>query len=71
VRYVCFISLAVISFNSYSIEIENFRSGLMCGTNKVDMGWVCFEQEEILISGQSSCESMGEEFQVYMVRIFI
>jgi len=35
----------------------------MCGTNKVDMGWVCFEQEEILISGQSSCESMGEEFK--------
>ena len=35
----------------------------MCGINKTDMGWVCFEREEILVSGQSSCVSMGEEFK--------
>ena len=46
-----------------SIEIENFKSGLMCGINKDDMGWVCFEQEEIKITGQSSCLSNGEEFK--------
>jgi len=62
-RYIIFIALLMISAHSYSIEIKNFKSGLMCGINKKDMGWVCFEKDEILISGQSSCVSMGEEFK--------
>ena len=50
-----------ISIPAQSIEIENFKSGLMCGINKDDMGWVCFEQEDIKITGQSSCVSNGQE----------
>lgn len=53
----------VISIPAFSIEISNFKSGLMCGINKSDMGWVCFEQEEIQITGQSSCVSGGKEFK--------
>ena len=52
-----------ISIPAQSIEIENFKSGLMCGINKDDMGWVCFEQEEIKITGQSSCVSNGQEYK--------
>jgi hypothetical protein len=52
-----------ISIPAQSIEIENFKSGLMCGINKDDMGWVCFEQEEIKITGQSSCVSNGQELK--------
>jgi hypothetical protein len=52
-----------ITFNSYGIEIDDFKSGLMCGINKNDMGRVCFEREEILITGQSSCASLGKEYK--------
>lgn len=52
-----------MSMSAHSIEIENFKSGLMCGINKDDMGWVCFEQEEIQITGQSSCVSGDREFK--------
>jgi hypothetical protein len=52
-----------VSISAHSIEIENFKSGLMCGINKDDMGWVCFEQEEIQITGQSSCISGDKEFK--------
>ncbi len=62
-KYFSFIVLLLISSNSHSVDIENFKSGLMCGINKKDMGWVCFEREEILVTGQSSCESSGEEFK--------
>ncbi|WP_444957792.1 hypothetical protein [Microbulbifer sp. ZKSA002] len=55
--------LAFISIPIQAIEISNFKSGLMCGINKDDMGWVCFAQEEIKITGQSSCISNGNEFK--------
>ncbi len=63
VKYFGFVIFLLFSSGSQSIEIDNFKSGLMCGINKNDMGWVCFEREEILITGQSSCESAGEEFK--------
>lgn len=50
------ILIAILLFFSLSvsaIEISDFKSGLMCGINKDDMGWVCFEQEEINVTGQS------------------
>lgn len=62
-RNILLILFAMISAHSSAIDISNFKSGLMCGINKQDMGWVCFEEDEILISGQSSCVSMGEEFK--------
>lgn len=52
-----------VSIPTQSIEVKNFKSGLMCGINKDDMGWVCFEQEEIKVTGQSSCLSNGKEFK--------
>ena len=48
------------ALNASAIEITNFKSGLMCGINKDDMGWVCFEQEDILVTGQSSCVAKGK-----------
>jgi len=51
--------LFIFATNAYSLEISDFKSGLMCGINKDEMGWVCFEQENILITGQSSCSSQG------------
>jgi len=62
-RVIVLFLVIYISAPARSIEIENFKSGLMCGINKDEMGWVCFEQEEIKISGQSSCLSNGEEFK--------
>ncbi|MDH5631289.1 MAG: hypothetical protein OEY96_14155 [Gammaproteobacteria bacterium] len=55
--------LILISSITHSVEIENFKSGLMCGSDKDYLGWVCFEQKEILISGQSNCVSAGELFK--------
>ena len=60
--FILFLTL-LFSLSAQTIEIENFKSGLMCGINKDDMGWVCFEQEEIKITGQSSCVSNNEEFK--------
>jgi hypothetical protein len=46
-----------------ALEISNFKSGQMCGINKDDMGWVCFESEEIYVTGQSSCQSQDRIFK--------
>lgn len=62
-RSIAVVVLLTLSGYSNSVDIKNFKSGLMCGINKDDMGWVCFEGEEVLVSGQSSCSSMGEEFK--------
>ncbi|WP_444893961.1 hypothetical protein ACJJIE_06255 [Microbulbifer sp. TRSA001] len=62
-KNLLFCLLAFISIPIQAIEISNFKSGLMCGINKDDMGWVCFAQEEIKITGQSSCISNGNEYK--------
>jgi len=62
-KLTIFITLLFSVFNVKAIEINNFKSGLMCGANKEDLGWICFEQEEILITGQSSCLSSNKEYK--------
>ena len=59
-RFILIIMLSILPLDSSAIEIQNFKSGLMCGINKDEMGWVCFEQEEINVTGQSTCLS-GED----------
>ena len=49
----------VFSSSAMSGEVLNFKAGLMCGINKDDLGWVCFEQKKIPITGQSSCIANG------------
>lgn len=46
-----------------ALEIYDFKSGLMCGTNKNDIGRVCFEGKRILITGQSTCDSGGVTYK--------
>ena len=55
--------LCSLSLGLSALEISDFKSGLMCGINKDDMGWVCFEQREIKITGQSSCVSQNNQFK--------
>ncbi len=52
--------IVLLSANVLGLEISDFKSGLMCGINKDDMGWVCFESEDIYVTGQSSCQSQSE-----------
>lgn len=55
------VSLIVLfSANVSGLDISDFKSGHMCGINKDDMGWVCFESEDIYVTGQSSCQSQSE-----------
>lgn len=52
---------------SQAIEIENFKSGLVCpykpdNNNKLQAsGWICFETEAVYITGQSRCTFDGKE----------
>jgi hypothetical protein len=62
-KLLALILLCFISTNLSALEISDFKSGLMCGINKDDMGWVCFDQREIQITGQSSCVSQGKQFK--------
>lgn len=55
VKFIVFLFLSCVGFQAYGLEISNFKSGPMCGINMDDMGWVCFEDEEIHVTGQSSC----------------
>jgi len=41
-------------------RIENFRAGLNC-SDHVRIGWICFETEEILVTGQDRCTYDKEE----------
>lgn len=50
----------LLSASVSGLEISDFKSGHMCGINKDDMGWVCFESEDIYVTGQSSCQSQNE-----------
>lgn len=59
-KIVVFLFLAFLGTQVDALEISNFKSGPMCGINMDDMGWVCFEDEEIHVTGQSSCWSQGE-----------
>ena len=55
------ITMLLTAVDASALEITDFKSGLMCGINKDDMGWVCFEEERIPITGQSSCVSQGQD----------
>jgi hypothetical protein len=59
-KYLVLLIIVFFSFSSSAIEISDFKSGLMCGINKDELGWVCFEQEDIKITGQSSCIANGK-----------
>lgn len=52
--------LCCLSLDANSIEISNFKAGLMCGINKDTEGRVCFVQRDIQITGQSSCIANGQ-----------
>lgn len=43
-----------------AVEIENFKFGVVC-TDDRTFAWVCFETDEIQISGQGRCIYDGEE----------
>jgi hypothetical protein len=45
------------------LEIENFKSGLVCPdrTGDVGKGWICFETEDVAVTGQGRCTYNGEE----------
>ena len=59
-KYSILIIIVFLACSVNAIEVSNFKSGLMCGINKDDVGWVCFEQEDIYVTGQSSCVVNGE-----------
>ncbi|TQV70796.1 hypothetical protein FKG94_20950 [Exilibacterium tricleocarpae] len=50
----------LLAAKASALEISDFKFGHMCGINKDDMGWVCFEAEKIYITGQSLCVSKNE-----------
>ena len=43
------------SMSASSLEISDFKSGLMCGTNHNKIGDICLEQTDIKITGNSTC----------------
>ena len=49
---------------SQELQIDNFRSGLDCRyadpNAQADIGWICFETETILMTGQGRCVFNGE-----------
>lgn len=51
----------------YAVEIQNFRSGLLCdidvevATGDVPISWICLETETIHITGQGQCTYDGQE----------
>ena len=56
------LGLGVLFLNihySHAIEIDNFKSGLVCGDPNVS-AWVCHEAEKIYITGQGKCTYNGE-----------
>lgn len=57
------LSFLLFCAHASALEVTNFKSGQMCGINKNEMGWVCFEKEEIYVTGQSSCQSQGKELK--------
>jgi hypothetical protein len=59
-KYLALLIFVFFSFSSDAIEVSDFKSGLMCGINKDESGWVCFQQENIHVTGQSSCVVNGE-----------
>ncbi|MEO1622045.1 MAG: hypothetical protein AAFU53_13570 [Cyanobacteria bacterium J06632_3] len=44
-----------------ALEIENFRFGLVCTDNE-SFSWLCFETEEIFVTGQGRCTWVGTEY---------
>jgi hypothetical protein len=59
-KYLVLLTIVFLSYSSHAIEVSDFKSGLMCGINKTEPGWVCFQQENIQITGQSTCIVNGE-----------
>jgi hypothetical protein len=53
--------LTLFASHAHALEIKDLKVGLICAINKVDMGWVCIEEENIEITGQSSCIANGKE----------
>ena len=51
----------------YAVEIQNFRSGLLCdldeelATGDVSISWICLETETIYITGQGQCTYDGRK----------
>jgi hypothetical protein len=60
VNKVTLVIAIILLSKVWALEISDFKSGLMCGVNKADPGWVCFEKESIEITGQGSCLSGGK-----------
>ncbi len=50
----------------YAVEIQNFRSGLLCEMDQesavgdVSISWICLETETIYITGQGQCTYDGQ-----------
>lgn len=54
-KYLIVLLMTLASPLALSLQIQDFKFGPMCGINAEEMGWVCFEQNDIYITGQSSC----------------
>ena len=48
------IMISSISFSVSAFEISNFKSGLACSDENT-IGWICFETDNILVTGQGTC----------------
>jgi len=51
--------LLSITFSISALEISNFKSGLAC-TDGETFGWICFEGEDVHVTGQGRCVYDGE-----------
>lgn len=58
-RFLLFL-LFLISPLVHSAEISDFKFGLACTDGKT-FGWICYDAEEIHVTGQGQCVFDGEE----------
>lgn len=55
--------LSFFGLGAAALEIQNFKSGLVCPdpVKGIGSGWICFQAEEIPITGQGKCTYDGKE----------
>ena len=62
-----FLTTALTIAPGYAVEIQNFRSSLMCdideeiATGEVPVSWICFETEIVYVTGQGQCTYDGRK----------
>lgn len=56
---VLFVLIVVFSLPIQAVEIENFRSGLLCNDNAKNH-WICHQSDTLYITGQGTCRDNGK-----------